>query len=244
MLRCRKVLSRVHAPGSGLYRANSVLGRAAMNLVTLAVLGMTTAALLWWLGIGRSLWTLVGTALMLGATGFVLQSVRHQPGTPVRASTVPIVVDPGMVAFRNAVFAPQERAVLALASADGRVGTGDTHAAAQGLLHDLRTRPDDAALWTELGYVLALHDHAVSPAAKFAFRRAVTLAPATPGPAFFLGMAYVDAGEVAAARPYWAYALAVTPRDAPYRADIAERIAAVDQFARMTAVKPADRTAR
>jgi cytochrome c-type biogenesis protein CcmH len=215
-----------------------------MNLVTLGVVGMATAALLWWCGIGRSLWTLVGAALMLGATGFVVQSARHQPGTPVRTSSVPIAVDPGMVAFRNAVFAPPEQDVLALASADGRVGTGDTHAAAQGLLHDLTTRSDDAALWTELGYVLALHDHAVSPAAKFAFRRAVALAPATPGPAFFLGMAYVDAGDVAAARPYWSYALAVTPKDAPYRGDIAERIAAVDQFARMTTNRSAARTAR
>jgi cytochrome c-type biogenesis protein CcmH len=215
-----------------------------MNLVTLGVVGMATAALLWWCGIGRSLWTLVGAALMLGATGFVVQSARHQPGTPVRTSSVPIAVDPGMVAFRNAVFAPPEQDVLALASADGRVGTGDTHAAAQGLLHDLTTRSDDAALWTELGYVLDLHDHAVSPAAKFAFRRAVALAPATPGPAFFLGMAYVDAGDVAAARPYWSYALAVTPKDAPYRGDIAERIAAVDQFARMTTNRSAARTAR
>jgi cytochrome c-type biogenesis protein CcmH len=215
-----------------------------MNLVTLGVVGMATAALLWWCGIGRSLWTLVGAALMLGATGFVVQSARHQPGTPVRTSSVPIAVDPGMVAFRNAVFAPPEQDVLALASADGRVGTGDTHAAAQGLLHDLTTRSDDAALWTELGYVLALHDHAVSPAAKFAFRRAVALAPATPGPAFFLGMAYVDAGDVAAARPYWSYALAMTPKDAPYRGDIAERIAAVDQFARMTTNRSTVRTAR
>ena len=215
-----------------------------MNLVTLGVVGMATAALLWWCGIGRSLWTLVGAALMLGATGFVFQSARHQPGTPVRTSSVPIAVDPGMVAFRNAVFAPPEQDVLALASADGRVGTGDTHAAAQGLLHDLSTRSDDAALWTELGYVLALHDHAVSPAAKFAFRRAVALAPVTPGPAFFLGIAYVDAGDVAAARPYWSYALAVTPKDAPYRGDIAERIAAVDQFARMTANRSTTRMAR
>ena len=215
-----------------------------MNLVTLGVVGMATAALLWWSGIGRSLWTLVGAALMLGATGFVFQSVRHQPGTSIRAQSAPIMVDPGMVAFRNAVFLPGQQDVLALASADGRVGMGDTHAAAQGLLHDLMMRPDDAALWTELGYVVSLHDHAVSPAAKFAFRRAVALAPATPGPAFFLGMAYVDAGDVAAARPYWSYALAVTPKDAPYRGDIAERIAAVDQFARMTTSRSTARTAR
>ena len=89
------------------------------------------------------------------------------------------------------------------------------------------------------GYILSLHDHGVSPAAKFAFRRAVTLAPRTPGPTFFLGMAYVEAGDFTAARPAWGYALAVTPKDAPYRADIADRIAAVDQFLKMAAAQRA-----
>lgn len=208
-----------------------------MNMVMLALMGAATVGLLWSLGIARSLAMLVGATLMVGATGFAVQAVRHQPGIPVRAASVPIAVDPGMVAFRTAVFAPQSPDALALASADGRLETGDTHAAAQGLLQDLAQRPRASALWTELGYVLALHDRAVSPAAKFAFSRAVALAPGTPGPAFFLGMAYVDAGDLTAARPFWAYALAVTPAGAPYRADIVERVAAIDQFARMAAAQ-------
>ncbi len=206
-----------------------------MNLLVLAAFGMGAAALLAVLGVARLLRTIVGAALLLSATGFAVQSARHQPGKPVAADVDPITVDPGMVAFRTAVFAPSPVDELALASADGRLRSGDTHAAAQGLARDLASRPVDATLWTAYGYALALHDHAVSPAAKIAFRRAVALAPGTPGPAFFLGMAYVDAGEFATARPYWTYALSVTPRDAPYRADIAERIAAIDQFRAMTA---------
>lgn len=208
-----------------------------MNLLVLALAGLGTAALLWALGVGRRLWTIAGAALMLGATGFAIQGPRHQPGRPVRTDVTPIEVDPGMVQFRSAIFAPTPDDVLALASADGRLQSGDSHAAAQGLVRDIAQRPNDAALWTELGYVLALHDRAVSPAAKFAFRRAVTLAPNAPGPAFFVGMAYVDAGDIVAARPFWLHALAVTPRDAPYRSDIVERIAAVDQFEKMAAMQ-------
>ncbi|TPG52866.1 tetratricopeptide repeat protein [Sphingomonas glacialis] len=208
-----------------------------MNLLMLVLVGVAAAGLLWGLGIGRSLWTIAGAALVLGAAGFALQSARHLPGKPIAADVTPITVDPGMVAFREAVFAPSRVDSLALASADARLQAGDAHAAADGLRREIALRPDDAMLWTGLGYVLALHDSAVSPAAKFAFRRAVALAPRSPGPAFFLGMAYVDAGEVAQARPAWAYALAATPADAPYRDDIAQRLEALDQFDRMAAAQ-------
>lgn len=206
-----------------------------MNLVMLAVVGLSAAALLRWLGVARNLWALSGALLMLGAVGFAWPGARHEAGRPVQADVTPIEVDPGMVEFRTAVFAPSHDDMLALASADARLRAGDARAAAQGLTRDIALRPDDAVLWTALGYVLALHDRAVSPSARFAFARAVKLAPGTPGPAFFLGMAHVDAGDLAAARPAWTYALAATRKDAPYRADIAERLAAIDQFQRMTA---------
>ena len=210
-----------------------------MNLLILLVVGIAVAGGLWALGVARRLWTIAGAALMLGAAGFALQSRAHQPGQPVQADVTPITVDPGMVAFRDAVFAPSRADSLALASADARLLSGDAHAAAEGLRAEIASRPGDAVLWSGLGYVLALHDGAVSPAAKFAFRRAVTLAPRTPGPPFFLGMAYVDAGDFAAARPVWRYALEATPKDAPYRPDIVERLAAVDQFLKMAAAKSA-----
>ncbi len=210
-----------------------------MNLAILALVGLATAGVLWALGVSRRLWMIAAAALMLGAAGFALQSTAHLPGKPVKANVAPIAVDPGMVAFREAIFMPSRDDSLALASADARLEAGDAHAAAIGLQHDITLRPGDATLWTALGYVLALGDHAVSPSAKFAFSRALTLAPHTPGPAFFLGLAFVDAGDVASARAPWAYALAQTPATAPYRADIAERIAAVDQYARMAAAQSA-----
>ena len=206
---------------------------AVVNLLILLGVGIAAVGLLWALGVARGLWTIAGAALMLGAAGFALQSKAHVSDHPVQADVTPIPVDPGMVAFREAVFAPSRADSLALATADARLQAGDAHAAAEGLRAEIALRPDDATLWTALGYVLSLHDRGVSPAAKFAFRRAVTLAPRKPGPVFFLGMAYVDAGDFAAARPAWAYALAMTPKDAPYRADIADRVAAVDQFLRM-----------
>ena len=215
-----------------------------MNVLILLAVGLVAASVLWAMGVARRLWTIAGAALMLGAAGFALQSQAHQPGKPTEADVTPISVDPGMIAFRELVFAPSREDSLALATADARLRSGDAHAAAEGLRAEIALRPSNAVLWSGLGYAIALHDGAVSPAAKFAFRRAVTLAPRAPGPTFFLGMAYVDSGDFAAARPAWAYALAVTPKDAPYRADIADRLAAVDQFLRMSAAQRAAGVAR
>lgn len=207
----------------------------AVNLFVLALIGIIAAALLRTLGIARRLWSFAGAALMLGAIGFAVQGARHVPGKPVEANVTPIAVDPGMVAFREAVFAPNRADSLALATADARLQAGDAHAAADGLRGDLALRPDDAVLWSALGAVLAQHDGAVSPAAKFAFRRALALAPRAPGPAFFLGLAYADAGDFGPARLAWSHALAMTPAAAPYRPDIVERLAAIDQFEAMQA---------
>ena len=56
------------------------------------------------------------------------------------------------------------------------------------------------------------------------------VAPDHPGPPFFLGWAYVRAGQLALARPYWAHALRLSPAKAEYRDDIAKRLALLDAY--------------
>lgn len=212
-----------------------------MGWIALALAGLAAAAGLWALGLSRRLWSLAGAVLLLGATGYALQGRPALPARPVVADAVPIEVDPGMIAFRDAVFAPSREDALTLATADARLREGDARGAVAGLEQAVAARPGDAVLWSGLGYTLALHDSAVSPPARFAFARALALAPRQPGPVFFLGMAYANAGEFAAARPAWVRALQLSPATAPYRGDIVARLAAVDQFQRMA---EAERAAR
>lgn len=204
-----------------------------MGWAGLALAGLCAAAGLWALGLSRRLWSLCGAVLMLGATGYALQGRPALPAHAVVADTAPIEVEPGLVAFRQAIFAAPREDELAFATSDSRLREGDARAAAAGLAAEVAKRPGDATLWSQYGYVLALHDGSVSPSARFAFQRALALAPRAPGPPFFLGMAYANAGEFAAARPAWIEALRLTPANAPYRGDIVARIAAVDQFQRM-----------
>lgn len=202
-----------------------------MGWVWLFVIGLGAFALLWFLGVSRALGTIAAAALLFGGAGYALQQNAALPGQPVKASAKAIDVDPGLVAFRSAILraSPETEAILAVA--DARTRTGDTTAAADALLAAIARRPNDAALWTGLGSTFAAHDGGqMSPAAEFAFRRALQLAPTAPGPPFFLGVAYLQAGDLAAAKRAWLVALRLTQPDAPYRVNIADRLVMVDQL--------------
>ena len=202
-----------------------------MGFVALAAIGLLVVVLIWRLGVARPLWTLLGAGLLLAATGYALQGRPTLAGHPVAADSQPIDIDPQLVAFREAIMPGLPGDAAALALADDRLRQGDPTGAVTGLLDAIAARPRDSALWTGLGTVLAAHDgQQLSPTALFAFRRAFQLAPDQPAPAFFLGLASVQAGDIAAAKPAWQQALALTPRDAPYRNDIAERLAMIDAF--------------
>lgn len=201
-----------------------------MGWLALALIGIVAALLLWRLRVARELWAFVGAAMMLGAAGYALQGQPYLEAHPVKADATPIEIDPGMVELRGAMLGRFTGEAAFLTMSDGLMRAGDSHGAAQLLLGGIGGYPRSLALWTGLGSALAIHDRAVSPAALFAFRRAAGLAPRHPAPPFFLGLAYIRAGDFAAARPYWARALALAPKEASYRVDIEQRLALLDRY--------------
>lgn len=213
-----------------------------MGWLWLFAIGIGAFAALWFSGVSRSLATLTAAALLVGGTGYALQQNAFLPGKPVRADVQRIDIDPGLVAFRSAIMPGTADVMAILAAADDAMRRGDTAGAAQTMLDAVNERPADPALWTGLGGALVAHDGGqISPAARYAFRRAFDLAPNQPGPPFFLGLAYVQGGQLAAARQAWIEALALTPRDAPYRVLIAERLVMIDGFIAMQAGAPTTR---
>lgn len=207
-----------------------------MGWVALAAIGAAAMAVFLAWRSARGVWMVFAAALFLGASGYALQQRASLPGHPVAPDAEAIEVDPGLVAFRSAIMPASAIDTATLAGADERLRAGAPRQAVQALLKALDRRPDDAVLWTGLGSAIAAHDGAqMSPAALFAFRRAVSLAPDAPGPPFFLGLAYVQAGELGPAKIAWLRALALAPRNARYRVDIAERLVMIDEFAAMAA---------
>jgi hypothetical protein len=202
-----------------------------MGWVTLALIAATTAALLVVLRVPRLLWPLVASMLMLGAAGYAWQGSPGLPDRPVSAEAVKLPVEPPYRDMRDSLFGRFGGESMYFGISDRGLEDGDTNFAAGVMTGAIRYAPKNVAFWTELGNIVALHDHGtVSPASLFAFQQAMRLAPTHPGPPFFLGWAYIRSGQLAEARPYWARALALTPKDAEYRDGIAKRLAALDVF--------------
>ena len=211
-----------------------------MGWLWLAGIGAAAFAALWLLGVGRGVKSIAAAALLFGAAGYAWQQHAALSGHPVTADAEAIQVDPGLAAYRAAIMSASPADQAALAAADDRQRAGDTGAAAQGLWQAIAQRPTDAALWAGYGGAIATHDGGqLSPAALFAFRRAFELAPESPGPPFLLGLSYLQAGEVAAAKAAWLRALSLTPPGAPTRLDLAERLAMIDQVIAMQAATKA-----
>ena len=64
-----------------------------MGLVWLLALGVGAMALLAALRLARPLWSLLGAALMLGATGYALQGSPVQPSSPAKPVAVAVPED-------------------------------------------------------------------------------------------------------------------------------------------------------
>jgi hypothetical protein len=211
-----------------------------MGWIALLVIGIAAAGLLRLIGVGREMMWFVGAALMLGATGYALQGSPGVEGHAVEANVTPIEVDSGLVALRGKMFGIGTGEAAFLGTSDAMIRAGNLRSASDLALAGIRQSPNSAMLWPGLGSVLVQHDgNTMSPATMFAFRRAIALAPDHPGPYFFLGVAFIRAQQLPAARAAWARALALTPPTVEYHDELAERLKLLDQFLAQNAGSPA-----
>jgi cytochrome c-type biogenesis protein CcmH len=95
----------------------------------------------------------------------------------------------------------------------------------------LEENQQDLESWLALGLALVGHaDGFVTPAAVQAFGRARAIDPAHPGADYFLGYAYLQSGEIRAARSVWAGLIARSPPDAPWREGLEAEVARLDDM--------------
>ena len=190
-----------------------------------------TGLLLWLTGFPRKLWTVAATAMMLGAAGYAWQGSPGLAGHPVTSVRKSGEIDAEVIAIRDAMFGRFNFTWASFMRADAmtRVGAPDT--AVRAMILTIREAPGDAGAWAWLGIKLAENDgNQISPASKFAFARAIRLAPQHPGPPFFYGLALIREGKFAEARPYWAKAVELTPAKASYRGPLVARLFLLDRF--------------
>jgi cytochrome c-type biogenesis protein CcmH len=182
----------------------------------------------------RKGWEPIGAALLLGLAGFSYQGHPSQPGSPKEPEQRADKSGAALVEARKALASEtampnQPNQWMVIADALSRNGQyGD---AAGVVLGAVESDPRNANAWLSLANNLVAHaDGILTPASQYAYRRAAQADPQHPGPPFFMGLALAGSGKLTEGRALWADLLTRTPADAPYRADLAERLERLDAF--------------
>lgn len=205
-----------------------------MSWLWALLLAAVSLGLILWLlrrmGTPRTGWEAIAAALLLGIAGYGLQGSPGVPGAPKQA-VEKIAGDPqALVAARKSLdgqpVAPGSNWVVI---ADAFARQGQYANAASVLLGAVEKNPKDGDAWLAMANALVGHaEGTLSPAALYAYREAMQAAPDHPGPPFFLGMAMAQSGRFMEARGLWADLLQRSPPDAPWRADLEERLGRLD----------------
>lgn len=197
----------------------AIIGLAALVILALWRFG----------GLPRAGWEPVAAALLLGLAGYALQGSPRLPDHPVITQPDQGAVDEKAIEQRNQMGTRFGGEANWLVAADGAMRAGMTRSAVTYITSGLREYPKSADLWVGLGNALIIHAQGmITPAAQQAFAEARRLAPDHPGPAFFLGLAQAQAGELEQARDTWRGLLDRSPPDAPWRAGLEARVKEID----------------
>ncbi|MFA7603692.1 MAG: tetratricopeptide repeat protein [Novosphingobium sp.] len=201
---------------------------ALVLLLALASLGLVLL-LMRRAGQSRAGWDAIATALLLGIAGYALQGSPGLPGAPREPVAMASGSSEALVAARKALDGKPVAQGNWVVVADALARHGQYGDAAGVLAGAVKREPDNGEAWLALANSLVGHaEGTLSPAALYAYRNAIRAAPDHPGPPFFLGLAMAQSGRFAEARDLWAGLLAKSPPDAPWRADLQERLARLD----------------
>ena len=174
---------------------------------------------------------LIGVAMLAGLAGYAWQGSPGLAGSPTAPDAHKRGGDTLFAHERKVWLETVGPDAIQLDGADNMIGNGDPDYAV-GLLHAFLVRePDSMMLWLGLGNALqAQADCALTPPAHYAFERAARAAPDHPAPQYFLGLAYLQMGDVDGAGATWRALLARAPANAPWRDKLAVRIALLNRL--------------
>lgn len=199
-------------------------------VLALALAAFALAAFI--LRLPREGWAVFGAILVFGLAGYAWQGSPLQSASPkARVAATSAQSGEEMVEARRVFFNALGAKPDWLMLADGYARRGRFDDAAKVLRGGLGKNPEHLEGWLALGLALVGHaDGNVTPAASYAYAKARALDPVNPAADLFLGLSYLQTGQVRAARGVWGDLLERSPEDAPWRSDLEARIAQLDQM--------------
>ncbi len=204
-----------------------IAGWLAVGALALAAFALAVLVL----KLPREGMALFGAVLVFGLAGYAWQGSPGQPAAPKSGAIEEGRNGAAMVEGRAALFDHTLPPPNYLVTSDAFARRGQFGDAAALLQKGLKDNPNDLEGWLALGMALVGHaDGFVTPAAVQAFGRAKMIDPAHPGAEYFLGFAYLQSGEVVAARNVWAGLLKTSPPDAPWVDGLKAEVARLDDM--------------
>ncbi|PZU08205.1 cytochrome C biogenesis protein [Sphingomonas sp.] len=185
-----------------------------------------------WIAIrpARTVGELIAAALLVALAGYAWQGSPLLPGRPTgprdnRAAP------PNLFAEERGRWLEQVGVdAQALDASDGLIRSGDPAYAVGILRAAIEHRPKSVMLWIGLGNAISQYaDGMVTPPARYAFQHASQLAPDSPAPAYFLGLALAQSGDLDGAEQSWRGLLSRAPAAAPWRSDVEQKLAAIER---------------
>lgn len=201
-------------------------------VIALSLAALCFAALVFVFKLPRGGWEAAGAALLLGIAGYALQASPALPGAPKPPPQPESESGTGLVEARMALRSgPLQPGNSWLTIADAMVRNG-RYADGTGVLRGaVEANPKDSESWLAMGIALVAHAQGyLTPAALDAFQQASAADPAAAGPPFFLGLALAQNGRLEEGRELWVKLLAAAPKDAPWREQVAKRLAGLDAY--------------
>jgi cytochrome c-type biogenesis protein CcmH len=206
---------------------DQIEGARLMGWAILLILVALSLAVFWLLGVRGGLLKAAAAALLVGGSGYALQSRPELAGSPAKGMAGRDVVP--LAEARHAFFGQFTSAESWLKMSEALARNGNSEDAVGILQNAVHRYPGDAQLWIGLGNALVDHAHGLTPPAELAYRRAVEISPGYPAPPFFYGLALARSGDREGAIAVWKEILAKAPAKAEWRPLVEGGVAALNR---------------
>lgn len=178
----------------------------------------------------------IALALGVGIAGYAVSGSPGLPSRPAPARDLNPRLTPEAERASKELLENFGDVRAWLTLSDAFIRSGNTETAIAALQSALEAIPGNADLWVQMGIALVAHaDGEVVPAARLAFDRASRLEPGHPAPGYFLGLAWLQAGDVDQALATWRALRGRSPADAPWVPMLDDKIAAGEKMKAMMA---------
>lgn len=180
----------------------------------------------------------ISLALGLAVAGYAFTGSARLPSAPAPQAVINPELTPEAEQASKELLENFGDVRAWLTLSDALIRARRTETAVSALQSGLDAIPGNADLWVQMGIALVAHANGeVVPAARLALDRASRLAPEHPAPAYFLGLAWLQAGEVDRALATWEGLKARSPSDAPWVPMLDSKIAAIGRMKAMAAAQ-------